>query len=96
MAVFVTIQWQDGGEDGTECIKLTKSLGESVQLGKAKKHANFYDMIEKMYTAAKTHRNIIDIEFSEFAVCNKYILQYILVLEYSSQLTRVPSTRVLE
>ena len=48
MAVFVTIQWQDGGEDGTECIKLTKSLGESVQLGKAKKHASFYDMIEKM------------------------------------------------
>ncbi len=61
--------WKDGGEDGTECIKLTNSLGESVQLGKAKKHANFYSMIEKMYTAAKTHRNIIDIEF---AVCSKY------------------------
>ena len=40
-----------------------------MQLGKAKKHANFYSMIEKMYTAAKTHRNIIDIEF---AVCSKY------------------------
>ena len=49
--------------------QLTNSLGESVQLGKAKKHANFYSMIEKMYTAAKTHRNIIDIEF---AVCSKY------------------------
>ena len=54
----------DGGDDGTEYIKLTNSLGESVQLGKAKKHANFYSVIEKLYTAARTHRNITDIEFA--------------------------------
>ena len=40
-----------------------------MQLGKAKKHANFYSVIEKLYTAARTHRNITDIEF---AVCSKY------------------------
>jgi hypothetical protein len=36
-----------------------------VQLGKAKKHANFYSVIEKLYTAERTHRNITDIEFAE-------------------------------
>ena len=59
-------RWWRGrhGVHPREYIKLTNSLGESVQLGKAKKHANFYSVIEKLYTAARTHRNITDIEFA--------------------------------
>ena len=39
-----------------------------MQLGKAKKHANFYDMIEKVYCRKDTPQEIIDIAARRFFV----------------------------